>query len=218
MTPEQSIISCIGTSYVQPIVDLYERMHFFTYSGNSEIKVSSRENGYAASIIGLSVYMIESAINRMKYLENKSNEKNLTFFISFFKNTKLSNELTEIYILRDTIAHNHLWEFTIRYDDNFDEDVLNRKLVSGYGDQKYKLFVDEDKIITKNLRLNVNPMKISKIDVLKVFELIYYFFGFLDKKNNSYFPALNEYIKYRDNLIRFKLFLEDEAGLNVNLV
>ena len=66
--------------------------------------------------------------------------------------------------------------------------------------------------MTKNLKLNVNPIKIEKFDVLKVFGYLYNFLKFLDEKNISYFSALNEHIKYKGKLIRFKKFIENETG------
>lgn len=215
MTPRESIISCIGTSYVQPIVDLYEKMYSFNYSGRNEIKVSSRENGYAVSIIIITISMIESAINRMKYDDNKNENDNLSFSKKFFDgNNELIDGLTEIYIIRDSILHNHIWEFTIEYSyKNFEEKILKQKLIKGYGDKKYEQYVDKEIIMTKHLKLNVNPIKIGKYDVSKVFKYLYNFLKFLDKKNILSFPALREYIKYKNKLIMLDEFIEQEILL-----
>ncbi len=208
---EQKIISCIG-SYSQPIVDLDKIMHSFKYSGESEIKVSPRENSYAVSIIALCVLMIESIINRVKYIENKNAEKNLNFFYNFFQDKKLGDELTEIYIIRDCIFHNHLWEFEIKYDESYKEEILQKILMEGYSDLKYNIFVDKEKMQTKNLNLNINPIKICRDDVIKVFKFLYNLFTYFESKNKIYSNSLDEHIKYNEKLIQFRLFLKNKIG------
>lgn len=212
---EEKIISCIG-SYAQPIVNLNEIMHSFKYSGQSKIKVSPRENSYAASIIGLSILMLESIINRIKYLENKNEEKNLDFFKNFFDG-QMYNELAEIYIMRDCIIHNHLWEFTIKYNENFEEEILDKKMVKGYGDKKYHQYTDEESITSKNLKLNLNPINIGRDDVVKIFTFLKKFLNFIESKNKNYSYILNEHVKINNcvnddiTLVEFETFLEKQT-------
>lgn len=209
---KQSTISCIGSNYLESIVSLYETMNNFQYSGSSKIQVSPRENGFSVSIIVLTVLMIESAINRIKHLETNNTKNNIAFVRECFKNNKLSDELTEIYIIRDVIAHNHLWKIDIEYTKNFTEKILNKELMNGYGEsKKYKNFVKDE--VTKNLKLNIIPTKINKADVLKTFNFLYHFLTFAEIKNYEYFKALSQGIKYKGKLMTFITFLEKEVIL-----
>lgn len=54
MKKREEIISCIGISYIEPIIVLYNELISHKYQGKSKIQVSSRENGYSVSIILLS--------------------------------------------------------------------------------------------------------------------------------------------------------------------
>lgn len=205
------IISCIGISYVEPILHLYKELIAHNYSGESKIKASSRESGYSISIIVLSVLLVESAMNRIKYLE-RNKEENLKFFENKFreKNPNLYKKLIEIYILRDLIVHNHIWRISYVYDDNYDETKIYQKLLDGYGskrgnkgDRKYNLYVNKKTKKTKFLSLNVNPIKIDTKDVKIVLGILKEFFEFFDGINLSYFAMKNNFFMFNGNFKKF---------------
>lgn len=213
----KKIISCIGISYVEPILHLYKELISHNYSGNSKIKVSPRENGYSVSIIVLSVLMIESCLNRIKYLE-KNKEENLKFFKNKFEkqNSDLYKELIEIYILRDLIVHNHIWRISYVYDDNYDEIKIYQKLLDGYGskrwnkgDGKYSLCVNKKTKKTKFLGLNVNPIKIDTKEVKIVLRVLKEFFEFFDGINLSYFAMKNNSFMFNGDFKKFSEIINE---------
>ena len=200
-------ISCIGISFIEPILDLYTKLKNFSFSGYSKTQVSSRENGYSVSIVVLSILLIESALNRVRYLE-KNKKNNLKFFDEKFNNAQLSTKLHEIYVLRDLIVHNHIWIISYEFDQNYNEVKIYQKLLDGYGGKrphsgKYVDYVDKRKKCTKNLKLNINPIKVNTTDVIKVFTVIKELFNFLEQRSKAYFPLSHFDFKYDDKYLTF---------------
>jgi len=196
-------ITCIGTNILESIITLYETAKSFSYSGKSKIRVSSRENGFAVSITILSVLLIESILNRIKYLKSDTEKNNVEFFKNqFTKEILLYKKLKEIYILRDVIIHNHIWEINYVYNNNYEETKIQRKLTQIYGDKKFRECLNEQMHKTKILKLNIIPTKISLKDIIIIFKAIKKLLIFLKKKNRNYI-YLNEYYKYDGKLLTF---------------
>lgn len=199
-------ISCIGISFIEPILALYLKLKTFKFSGKSKTQVSSRENGYAVSIIVLSILLVESVLNRVRYLK-KSKQNNLIFFSSKFNNPQLATKLYELYILRDLIVHNHIWRISYEFDNDFNEVRIYQKLLDGYGDKKpdkkYVNYVNKRQKRTKKLKLNINPIKVNTLDVIKVFKVLKELFEFLEMKNRAYFPLSNFHFKYNNKFLTF---------------
>lgn len=221
MKKREEIISCIGISYIEPIIVLYNELISHKYQGKSKIKVSSRENGYSVSIILLSVLTVESALNRIRYLK-KSNKNNLEFFKIQFKNKQLYDKLNEIYILRDLVVHNHIWKITYEFDDDYNETKIYQKLLKGYGskrggkgDFKYNSYVDKRSKKTKILKLNVNPIKICTKDVKIVLDLLKELFNFIDSIDKSYFPINNFSFRFNGKFKKFSEIVNEITGVEV---
>lgn len=199
-------ISCIGISFIEPILDLYTKLKSFRFSGHSKTQVSSIENGYSVSIVVLSILLIESVLNRVRYLE-KDKRGNLKFFDAKFNNAQLSTKLYEIYVLRDLIVHNHIWRISYEFDQNYNEVRIYQKLLEGYGDKrpdkKYIDYVNKREKCTKKLKLNINPLKVNTKDVIKVFGVMKELFGFLEQQNKAYFPLSHSHFKYDSEYLTF---------------
>ena len=213
----EKIISCIGLGYIKPILDLYKGLISYDYSRNSKIKVSPLENGYSVSIIVLSVLIVESYLNRIKYLE-KNKSKNLKFFENKFgkENPHLYKKLIEIYILRDLIVHNHIWLSSYEYDDNYNEIKIYQKLLNGYGskrgkkgDWKYNLYVNKKTKKTKCLELNVNPIKINTKDVKIVLKVLKELFELFDNTNPSYSVMKNNSFEFNGDFKNFSEIVDE---------
>lgn len=204
------IISCIGSSYCQPIVDLYEKMQTYKYTGDcNNFQVSPRENGYAVSIIILTVLLIDSTINRIKYFEKKT-ARNNAFINNFFNNPELSHALEEAYIIRDVIAHNHLREIETHYNENTEKTTaINNTLLNSYGDKKFNKGIDKVTLQTKFCALNINPVIINKNDVEKIFKILHKFLISLKDKDRNYSQPLNESVKYNSKIIKLQTFLDN---------
>ena len=153
----QVVISVLGMAYIEPIINLYSLLDEQDFKRFSRTKVSLKENGYSISIIVLSVLLVESMINRIKYLEKKNKIENIKFFDEFCNDSKLVSNLIEIYVVRDVIAHNHLWSVSYEFDEKYTEKNIYQKLLDGYGnkrdkrsDWKYTNYVNIKNKVTKN--------------------------------------------------------------------
>lgn len=183
---KQKVITIVGTSYVEQIVpDLVEKC-FDAYKirdlKRRMFQVSPHENAYATAAILLTDIAIESYVNRVKYLRKEQKRGNSYSYISKvlgkinkkFPETVFEEMLLEVFILRDVIAHNHVYSINVGFDSAWNMTSHRQKLQTGYGDQKYKLAVNLRTRKTRLLGLNVQPSKISFHDlfiVLSVFDL-----------------------------------------------
>ena len=216
----QIVISVLGMTYIKPIIDLYTKLDEQKFEKFSRTKVSLNENGYSTSTIVLSILMVESIINRVKYLEKKNKIENVKFFSDFCKDSKLVSHLTELYVIRDIIVHNHLWSVSYEFDEKYNEKKIYQKLLEGYGskrgkrsDWKYKNYVDIKNKVTKNLKLNIVPMNIGKEDVIKIFKVLKNLLKYLEEKelsktNKIYFPITGFHYKFKNEDLDFFQILE----------
>jgi len=106
-------ITIIGHSLLQPICTLLEKLLDLPVEDDEEASKHPDERGYSISISLLLAVMTESVIMRARYLNSSmpsSSEKSIQKFLAArYPGLPHSGELIEIFILRDAIAHNHLW-------------------------------------------------------------------------------------------------------------
>jgi hypothetical protein len=187
----QKIITCLGLSLFYPLVDLYRKLEETNFTGNSKIQKSMTESGYSCSIILQTAVIIESLTNRTRYLcktryRNNQKIKVLEFLRKYFKSEEeLIDKVEEIFILRDSIAHNHLWTIGYNFDTDYSETKIYHRLISIYGDSKFNQNVCRKTRKTKKLKLNIVPIKISKKDVQIVFGVLKEFCDLLDNKKKT---------------------------------
>jgi len=81
--------------------------------------------------------------------------------------------LKEVYVLRDLLMHNHLWELEYEYGGPVPMVLKKATLYRGYGDSKFRASVNMRTYRTKTLKLSVFPSRVNRRDVLKVFETIW---------------------------------------------
>jgi len=199
---KQKLVTVIGVNYAEEIVpDLLEKS-FETYCGKDfskkHFQVSVHENTYATSAIVLTVLGIEAYRNRIYYLEKKGVNRNVAHDLSSVFLSKDSSFpvqdfeaiFNEVFVIRDVIVHNHIYEIEVVSDENWDMLSHRQKLLEGYGDdQKFRNFVNNRIRKTKNLGLNVQPGKIGFEDLFKVLIIFDTFVGISTKLfTNNYTP------------------------------
>lgn len=184
----QKVITVVGATYIEFIVmDLmsktFEAYKKLDFSGR-HFQTSMWEHGHATAAIILSVIGIEAYRNRIYYVEKDNvsrgssavindlcsmlNRKNQTFHTS-----KLKQLLTEVFVIRDVIAHNHIYEVEVLSDQDWKMLGHKQKLLKGYGfDTKYKACVNSRTRKTRLLKFNVQPAKIGFEDLFKVLVVI----------------------------------------------
>lgn len=192
---KQIEISCIGNSYIQPILDLYWKLSHEKFSGKSLIRVSSTENGYSVSIVALTTFCIESLLNNLKFHKNCSDRYVLNFFRRVYPSyVDLAENLNELFTLRNVIAHNHIWKINYNFDNNYNEVNIKKELQNGYGNQAFNDTIDEINKVTKKLRLRIIPTRIGIKEAKQALLILKEFSDFLDKERFYYIS--NSHFRY----------------------
>lgn len=182
-------VTILGTAFLNPIIDLWKKLNLKKFSGKSLVRKSINENGYSCSIISLSVFCIESFITRIRYIDN-DNLDGMKRPLEYFKNSidsgNLYRKLLELFILRDLIAHNHLWEINYDFDENFNEKNIKKTNFKGWGNNTFKKNTDLRTEKTKFLSLEIIPTKIGKEDAKKVLVVLKEFLDKISSQDRRY--------------------------------
>lgn len=197
-------VSLIGTAFIDPIASLIERLIKFNLKGPNEVQASVIENGYSASIIVLTVILIESVLNKTRFNMGKDGRvQAFKFYNSISSDIQLNQELEEVFVLRDAIAHNHVWSSCVEWNENGLEFIDSPERQAGYGDNKYRNVIDEKKRETRLLRLNLFPTRICLNDVYKVLNVANKLFENLEALDRRYCYISNESIEFMGEYITF---------------
>lgn len=206
---EKDIITIVGSSYYQPIADLIHRLLAHERRGATTVKLGPRENGYASAVVLLLVVAFESYITRVSYLQGQRSKGGIPkkkrtsvpdYLAQLRKSFSLQKSLTEVFVLRDVLAHNHLWTLTV--SDHSTKFLILRRAIKDaeFGDQKYAVFVNQRTRRTSILGLNVVPTSVGLREVAKVFNVLWRAFQFLEKAKLLERAAFDCYVRYGGNM------------------
>jgi len=94
-------VSVIGGNLIQPILDLVQSLESKSIVEPNEVQTGQEENGFSCAIVTLSVFLLESAFNRTKYVRNENDDKSdiVQYFFKFFDEANLTSNLDEIIAL-----------------------------------------------------------------------------------------------------------------------
>lgn len=190
---KQNLVTVIGANYIDLIIpdflekcfDVYKKTDF----DKKQFQVSIYENAFATAGIVLTVLGFEAYRNRVYYLEKKrvgkSVAKDLALIFkskeSTFPDQNFENLLSEIFVVRDVIVHNHIYEVNVEFDDDWQMLGHRQKLLAGYGDEKFRNLANSRTKKTSNLKLNVQPGKIGFEDLFLILIIFDCFIGFSEK-------------------------------------
>lgn len=168
-----TFVTIIGSAYFQPITDLLERLSALPAPTDSkQMKKSKLENGYSAALCILSVACLESYLMRVRYLthQDASNQghNTLAVFQTLYPKFSGLDALTEVYVVRDLLVHNHLWEVQYKWDERSPMDLVQAVRSFIKKDWKYEKSVNLDNYQTVKLNLHIFPTRIDRHDVSKV--------------------------------------------------
>jgi hypothetical protein len=188
--PTDDLVSIVGSSYFQPIAELFSRLRQrLPEGGTNSVKTSPAENGYAASICLLSVVCFESYLMRVRYKNRQhpsAKEKNaLKFIEKLYPQFPYLERITEAFILRDVLAHNHLWELDVSWDDELGMLLHSARKDKISGDNKYNGYVDMQTRTTRKLGLNVVPIRVNRTDASKVLSTVWDGLLFFERQNRD---------------------------------
>jgi hypothetical protein len=206
MTSEnaEDYVSIIGISYLYPITSLLQELNSLGRKGPNEVQASPLENGYSAAVIVLVVLLIESAINRSQYVRGEYPvKKPLAFVADVYPDSGLLEELRELFVVRDVIAHNHVWDTRFQWDTEKGMRLISARLTEGYGDRKFRHVLDGTGRRTRLLCINLFPTRICYKDVKTVLKVAVEFLLFLENKDRRYVVISVQPVKFDGGLVQF---------------
>jgi hypothetical protein len=202
MSYDGECVSVIGTNFLDPITTLLERLESLNPSGPNELQASPPENGYSIALILLTVLMVESAIGRTQYVRKEKPNNSVEFLRSTYPRCGFVNDIEELFVVRDVIAHNHIWEAAFTVSDEANMKLVSANLRQG-GDKKFRGVVKITKRKTSRLGLNVFPTRINRVDAVTVVKKATEFLLFLEKQDRRYFYLSPNTVWYRGKHVRF---------------
>lgn len=174
---KQTLISILGSSYFQPIANLVERWKAFTPHRANKVQSGFYEHGYASSVILLLVAAFESYVVRLRFVQGSkvpaTARTALDVVFAVFPRLRHKKALTDVYVLRDSIFHNHLWEIEYSWGSSPSMVMHAAAKHPAFGDRKYAARVNPMTRRTRALGVHVVPTRVDRSDVLKVFNTIW---------------------------------------------
>ena len=181
------IVTVVGDSYCQPIADLLARFLARPRAKTDEASTGYFENGYSVSIIILLVALLESYAVRLRYLRAASvaagGRSVPDLLLMLFPHLPNHAALIEVFLLRNIILHNHMWELDVRLRDEGQVSMMRSPEDFDFQfNQHYHKVVDKTTRRTKLLALNVNPVGVDRSEVRKVFDVALTTLSFLQQQ------------------------------------
>ncbi len=203
-TQEHDYVSAVFVHLLQPIADLCDQMLRLTSGEPNEVQTSPRENGYAISIIALAAFLLEGACNRARHVSGWNQKQcSPTVTLRNFGVNDLADRVEEIFVVRDAIAHAHLWTAKISWTENDLKFAQQPVRVPGYGDNKFERIVDPDSRTTRQLKLHVFPTRIDRGTAIVVLKECAEALQFLESKDRRFVYLTPHGVRCGGRLIPF---------------
>jgi hypothetical protein len=144
---------------------------------------------------------------RVKYI-NQASQKDIDkssvpkYLSKLYPDFPLEEELNEIHVVRDILAHNHLWEVSYTNEDGkgIKHDESN---IRSTGDQKYNTHVNKETNLTNKLGLNTSPIKIGASDAKSVVQTVWNVLLFLESKDRNQCYVSHLHVKHKSEMMKF---------------
>ena len=206
-THKSKHVTAVGIDYIETVVLDLMAKSFDAYQQRDltrpQFQTSINEHANATAGILLTVIAVETIRNEIYYHTNTTIKNHPVQELAntihkkepAFPKDKFVKLLNEIFVMRDVIAHNHLYEVEVEYKGR---DMLPPKntLLKGYGDdKKFENAVNHGDNKTKLLKLNVQPAKIGFDDLFKVLVLLDLIDGVINNvlwSSNDHLPGSHE--------------------------
>jgi hypothetical protein len=149
------------------------------------------ENAHAASASLLSVLLLESMVWRAAYMIDEAapmvsrvirrahrpflverNARDILHKLIAETDSRgvTAEEVTEVFVVRDCLVHDHLWELTVAQSLDSEVVVVTQAVKRAGGDKKYEAVVDQGR--TRVLGISVIPTTIDRRDAGKIIRVV----------------------------------------------
>ena len=204
-------VSIIGASYLQPIADLVDRALRWPATKRGAPSALYYDNAYSVSIVLLLAALVESYATRVRYFKGMptgiARSTVAQYLKGVFPDFRLMKALTEVFVLRDAIFHNHLWTVDFTYRPMR---VKSATLVPHREDTKFKSAVRTGGTRTQTLKLHIVPTRVDRRDTVKVLEVVWKTLLFIESKDRRYCYVSDHNVSFRG---RMKPFAEVQSVL-----
>lgn len=202
-TEQHDYVSAVFVRLLQPIADLCEQMLLLPQGEPNEVQASFRENGYAISIVALAAFLLEGACGRSRYVCGDKPMSPAGTFRDFGRHD-LADNVEEIFVVRDAIAHAHLWKGKITFTGNNVRFAEQAVLLPGYGDdKKFKRIVDLGTRTTRRLKLDVLPTRIDRRSAIAVLKESALALQFLESRDRNFVHLMPHDVYFQGDLVPF---------------
>lgn len=209
---ENDYVSAVFIHLLQPIADLCDRMLQLGSGEPNEVQTSVRENGYAISIIALAAFLLEGACGRTRFVSG-SNQRRCSAAETFrdFGRNDLADKVEEIFVVRDAIAHAHLWKAKILWTENDLRFAQPPEQLPGYGDKKFQRIVDLNSRTTRQLKLDVFPTRIHRRTAVIALKECAEALRFLESKDRQFVYLTPQQVRVGGKFIPFYRWVRELA-------
>jgi len=208
------VITVIGFAYLQPISDLLERLLEKSISKAGPAGVSDHENGYSAATILLLVALLESFTARLRFVrksEGVSGSLSTPELLpKFFPALDIEDDLVEVCLVRNVLAHNHIWHMDVSDFPAVGAPTLATPKELGFHTNKeYEHVVDVSIRRTRKLSLNVTPTLVDRSDVRKVFKVVWSTLEFMHAADFRHTPLAGRTVRFQGQRRQFEALLDE---------
>ena len=201
-----NLITIVGAAYFQPIADLVDRWPAVAKGRRpNRVKSGFYEQGYASSVVLLLVAAFESYVARVRYIQGPrvppSSRGALDVVRALYPKLRHMKALEDVYVLRDTLAHNYLW--VVDYEHGGNPPMVMRSALKNqaYGNKRFDARVDMSTRKTKALGLHILPSRVDRRDALKVFQTLWKTLGRFEATSMQQCSVKNERVRFRRETI-----------------
>ena len=209
------IISVIGCQLYQPIADLLGSLLNRPYRRPDRVSSNYFEGGYAAALIVLLAAVIESFVQRDRYfhLRTRPAAKPPSTVPEYMKSVlkyRRGAQIQELLEIRNSVAHNHLWE--VEFDTPLGGGRRHKGSSLVPGTHRLRSIPPSLARVprTKLTKLNLLPMRLDRTDVVKGLGICLHALLFLSEKGHSKLSLTDNMVKIRGQRVPFSQ-LEAEA-------
>lgn len=203
-TEEHEYVTAVFIHFLQPIADLCDRLLQLRSDEPNEVQTSPRENGYAISIIALAAFLLEGACGRARYVSGLDEKRSSAVrTLRHFGASDLADKVEEIFVVRDAIAHAHLWKAKVFWTENdlrFAEPPVR---LPSYGDPKFQRVVDLGSRTTRRLKLDVFPSRIHRRTAIIVLKECVEALRWLESNDRRFVYLTPQHVRAGGKLVPF---------------
>src|SRR5207244_1579644 len=124
----------------------------------------------------------------------------------------LADDVEELFVLRDVIAHNHVWEAMTVSDNTKGLALIRATRRPGYGDQKFERAVDLKTRRTRRLHLDVFPTRIHHRTAVVVLQKCVEVLRFLENSDIRFVGTTDPHVIWRTKPVPFYEWVDGLPG------